>query len=76
MDEVPHPTAQAADLHLQPFPGSDAALEFAMLGMIHRESSPMLRCSRSTRSASTSSSRRWLTAPPPGASASHAFRRS
>jgi anaerobic selenocysteine-containing dehydrogenase len=31
------PTARAADLHLQPFPGSDAALAFAMMGTIHRE---------------------------------------
>jgi anaerobic selenocysteine-containing dehydrogenase len=37
VDPVRTPTAQAADLHLQPFPGSDAALAFAMLGMIHRE---------------------------------------
>jgi len=37
VDPVRTPTAQAADLHLQPFPGSDAALAFAMLGTIHRE---------------------------------------
>jgi anaerobic selenocysteine-containing dehydrogenase len=31
------PTAAKADLHLQPFPGSDAALAFALMGTIHRE---------------------------------------
>ena len=30
VDPVRHATAAAADLHLQPFPGSDAALAFAM----------------------------------------------
>jgi anaerobic selenocysteine-containing dehydrogenase len=37
VDPVRHPTAAAADLHLQPFPGSDAALAFAMLHVIRRE---------------------------------------
>jgi anaerobic selenocysteine-containing dehydrogenase len=37
VDPVRTPTAHAADLHLQPFPGSDAALAFAMLATIHRE---------------------------------------
>ncbi len=37
VDPVRTPTAAAADLHLQPFPGSDAALAFAMLHVIHRE---------------------------------------
>ena len=36
-DPIRHPTAAAADLHLQPFPGSDAALAFAMLHVIHRD---------------------------------------
>jgi len=31
------PTAAQADVHLQPFPGSDAALAFAMLHVIHRD---------------------------------------
>ena len=30
VDPVRTPTAEAADLHLQPFPGSDAALAFAL----------------------------------------------
>ena len=37
VDPVRHPTATAADLHLQPFPGSDAALAFTMLHVIRRE---------------------------------------
>ena len=37
VDPVRTPTARDADLHLQPFPGSDAALAFALLGTIHRE---------------------------------------
>ncbi len=37
IDPVRHGTAEAADLHLQPFPGSDAALAFAMLHVITRE---------------------------------------
>lgn len=37
IDPVRHPTAEAADLHLQPFPGSDAALAFAMLHVLVRE---------------------------------------
>lgn len=37
VDPVRHGTAEAADLHLQPFPGSDAALAFAMLHVIARE---------------------------------------
>jgi anaerobic selenocysteine-containing dehydrogenase len=34
VDPVRTPTARDADLHLQPFPGSDAALAFAMLAAI------------------------------------------
>jgi anaerobic selenocysteine-containing dehydrogenase len=34
IDPIRHPTAAAADLHLQPFPGSDAALAFALLHAI------------------------------------------
>lgn len=37
VDPVRHPTAEAADLHLQPFPGSDAALAFAMLHVMRRD---------------------------------------
>jgi anaerobic selenocysteine-containing dehydrogenase len=37
VDPARTPTAQAADLHLQPFPGSDAALAFALLHVIARE---------------------------------------
>jgi anaerobic selenocysteine-containing dehydrogenase len=37
IDPVRTPTAEAADLHLQPFPGSDAALAFAMLHVIRRD---------------------------------------
>ena len=37
VDPVRHPTAADADLHLQLFPGSDAALAFAMLHVLVRE---------------------------------------
>lgn len=37
IDPIRTPTAQAADLHLQPFPGSDAALAFALLHVLWRE---------------------------------------
>jgi anaerobic selenocysteine-containing dehydrogenase len=37
VDPVRHATAAAADLHLQPFPGSDAALAFALLHVIRRD---------------------------------------
>ena len=37
IDPVRHPTAEQADLHLQPFPGSDAALAFALLHVIRRD---------------------------------------
>ncbi|WP_119300980.1 molybdopterin-containing oxidoreductase family protein [Dongia deserti] len=37
VDPVRHPTATAADLHLQIFPGSDAVLAFAMLHVLRRE---------------------------------------
>src|SRR5690242_15973408 len=37
IDPVRHATAAAADLHLQPFPGSDAALAFALLHVIRRD---------------------------------------
>ena len=37
VDPMRTPTAEAADLHLQPFPGSDAALAFALLHVIARE---------------------------------------
>jgi anaerobic selenocysteine-containing dehydrogenase len=37
IDPVRHPTAADADLHLQLFPGSDAALAFAMLHVLVRE---------------------------------------
>ena len=37
IDPLRTPTAQAADLHLQPFPGSDAALAFALLHVLWRD---------------------------------------
>jgi anaerobic selenocysteine-containing dehydrogenase len=37
VDPVRTATAAAADLHLQPFPGSDAALAFALLHVLRRE---------------------------------------
>jgi len=37
VDPIRHPTAAAADLHLQPFPGTDAALAFALLHVIARD---------------------------------------
>ncbi len=37
VDPVRTPTAEAADLHLQPFPGSDAALAFGLLNVLHRD---------------------------------------
>ncbi len=37
IDPIRTPTAAQADIHLQPFPGSDAALAFALLHVIRRE---------------------------------------
>src|SRR5262249_62136368 len=37
IDPIRTPTAAAADVHLQLFPGSDAALAFSMLHVIARE---------------------------------------
>ncbi len=37
VDPIRTPTAARADIHLQPFPGSDAALAFALLHVIHRD---------------------------------------
>jgi anaerobic selenocysteine-containing dehydrogenase len=37
IDPIRTPTAAQADIHLQPFPGTDAALAFALLYVIHRE---------------------------------------
>ena len=37
VDPVRHATAERADLHLQPFPGTDAALAFAMLHVLARD---------------------------------------
>lgn len=37
VDPIRTPTAAQADLHLQPFPGSDAALAFALLHVIRRD---------------------------------------
>ena len=37
VDPVRTPTAAAADLHVQPFPGSDAALAFAVLKVMQRD---------------------------------------
>ena len=37
VDPIRTPTAAEADVHLQPFPGSDAALVFALLHVVHRD---------------------------------------
>jgi anaerobic selenocysteine-containing dehydrogenase len=37
VDPIRTPTATAADLHLQPFPGSDAALSFAIAHVLRRD---------------------------------------
>jgi anaerobic selenocysteine-containing dehydrogenase len=37
VDPVRTPTAEAADLHVQPFPGTDAALAFALLHVARRD---------------------------------------
>lgn len=37
VDPIRTPTATAADLHLQPFPGSDAALAFALAHVLQRD---------------------------------------
>lgn len=37
IDPIRTATAEAADIHLQPYPGSDAALAYAMLHVIQRE---------------------------------------
>ena len=37
IDPLRHPTAEDADLHLRPFPGSDAALAFALLHVMRRD---------------------------------------
>ncbi len=37
IDPIRTPTAAEADIHVQPFPGSDAALVFALLHVIHRD---------------------------------------
>ncbi len=37
VDPVSTPTARSADLHLAPFPGSDAALAFALMHVIRRD---------------------------------------
>ncbi len=37
VDPVRHPTAEQADMHLQPFPGSDASLAFAMVHVLVRD---------------------------------------
>jgi anaerobic selenocysteine-containing dehydrogenase len=37
IDPIRTPTAQVADMHVQPFPGSDAALAFTMLHVIRRD---------------------------------------
>jgi anaerobic selenocysteine-containing dehydrogenase len=37
VDPIRTPTAASADLHLQPFPGSDAALAFALMHVIVRD---------------------------------------
>jgi anaerobic selenocysteine-containing dehydrogenase len=37
IDPVRHPTAAAADIHLQPFPGTDAALAFTIVHVLARD---------------------------------------
>ncbi|HXV24722.1 MAG TPA: molybdopterin-dependent oxidoreductase [Alphaproteobacteria bacterium] len=37
VDPIRHPTAAAANLHLQPYPGSDAALAFALAHVLKRD---------------------------------------
>ncbi|MCW5623349.1 MAG: molybdopterin-dependent oxidoreductase [Burkholderiales bacterium] len=37
VDPIRHPTAELADLHLQPRPGTDALLAFALLHVLHRD---------------------------------------
>ncbi|HEY2891761.1 MAG TPA: molybdopterin-dependent oxidoreductase [Dongiaceae bacterium] len=37
VDPIRHTTAEMADLHLQPYPGTDAALAFAMLHVLQRD---------------------------------------
>jgi anaerobic selenocysteine-containing dehydrogenase len=37
VDPVRHETAEAADIHMQPYPGSDAALAFALMHVIWRD---------------------------------------
>jgi len=37
VDPIRTPTAAQADIHLQPFPGTDAALAFSLLNVIHRD---------------------------------------
>ena len=68
VDPIRTETAARADLHLQPFPGSDAALAFALLHVIVRDGLVDRDFARaSTRSAGTSSSRCSTPAPRPGA---------
>ena len=43
IDPVRHDTAAAADLHLQPYPGSDAALAFAMLRVMRDQRAQALQ---------------------------------
>ena len=58
VDPVRTPTARAADLHLAPFPGIDAALAFALAHVIRRDGLLDREfLARRTRSASRSSSR-------------------
>jgi anaerobic selenocysteine-containing dehydrogenase len=44
VDPVRTPTAEAADIHLQPFPGSDAALAFGLLHVAQRDQLVDLDC--------------------------------
>ena len=37
VDPIRTETARAADIHLQPYPGTDAALAFVMLHVLHRD---------------------------------------
>ena len=66
VDPVPTPTAAAADLHLQPFPGSDAALAFALGHVMQRDGLLDRAFIDAHTRGSTSWSRCSLPAPPPG----------
>ena len=67
VDPVRTATAEAADIHLQPFPGSDAALAFSMLHVIRRDGLVDRDFVDGTRWVGTSSNRCSRNAPRHGA---------